>query len=58
MYGVDVALKKLRPGAIFRLEGSRFTIWEDPQGNEPPTWEEINQQIQEDKKEFEKINPS
>ena len=27
MYGVDVAIKKLRPDANFQLEGTSFTQW-------------------------------
>lgn len=47
-YGVDVAMWKLRPGAVFQLEGTNFTQWEDPNGKEPPTWEEVMAQIEED----------
>jgi len=48
MFGVDVALKKLRPNAQFQLEGTRFTHWVDPTGAHPPTWDEINEQIARD----------
>lgn len=48
LWGVDVAVKKLRPGAQFQLEGTRFTIWNDPEGREPPTWDEVMQQLKED----------
>lgn len=50
IWGVDVAIKKLRPNAIFQLEGTNFTMWEDPNGLEPPTWDEINAQIAKDEK--------
>lgn len=30
LWGVDVAVKKLRPGANFQLEGTRFTQWSCP----------------------------
>ena len=49
-YGVDVAIKKLRPGASFSLMNTEVTGWEDPEGREPPTWEEIQKQIEIDKK--------
>jgi hypothetical protein len=48
LWGVDVAVKKLRPGAHFQLEGTQFTIWNDPEGREPPTWDEVMQQLKED----------
>lgn len=48
-WGVDVALKKLRPNAKFQLEGTNFTAWEDTDGLEPPTWEEVMQQIESDR---------
>ena len=49
LWGVDVAIKKLRPHAQFELYNTTFTKWVDPTGTQPPTWEEINQQIQIDK---------
>ena len=49
LYGVDVAIKKLRPGANFQLEGSAITLWTDPEGRPAPTWEEIQAQIESDK---------
>ena len=48
--GVEFIIKKLRPHAKFRLENTTFTKWEDPTGSEPPTWEEINEQMEKDKK--------
>ena len=53
-WGIDVAVKKLRPGAIFQLEGTNFTIWEDPEGQGPPSWEEVMQQLEKDQKAAEK----
>jgi hypothetical protein len=50
LYGVEVAIKKLRPNANFQLNNMDFTIWSDPTGSTPPTWEEINEQIEKDKK--------
>ena len=48
LFGVDVAIKKLRPDAEFALYNTTFTMWECPNGSEPPTWDEINEQIQKD----------
>jgi hypothetical protein len=48
LFGVDVAIKKLRPGAEFALYNTTFTMWECPNGSEPPSWDEINEQIQKD----------
>jgi hypothetical protein len=50
LYGVDVAIKKLRPGASFTLFGTTFADWIDPEGKEPPTWEEVMFQMEADKK--------
>ena len=48
-WGVDVAVKKLRPNAKFELTNNTFTHWEDPNGMYPPSWNEINEQIEKDK---------
>lgn len=48
LFGVDVAIKKLRPDAEFALYNTTFTMWDCPNGSEPPTWDEINEQIQKD----------
>ena len=48
LFGVDVAIKKLRPGAEFALYNTTFMMWECPNGSEPPSWDEINEQIQKD----------
>jgi hypothetical protein len=45
-------MKKIRPFAKFRLENRTFTKWEDPTGSQPPTWEEINKQINKDKEQW------
>ena len=42
LYGIDVAIKKLRPGANFSLMNTEITGWEDPENREPPTKEEID----------------
>jgi hypothetical protein len=53
LFGVDVAVKKLRPGANFQLEGTRFTQWICPNNTEPPTWEEVLAQLEADQKAYE-----
>jgi hypothetical protein len=40
---------KLRPGAVFQLEGTNFTQWSDPNGLNPPSWAEVMAQIEKDK---------
>jgi hypothetical protein len=49
VWGVDVAIKKLRPNSKFTLTGTTFTEWNDPSGLEPPTWDEVLLQIEKDK---------
>jgi hypothetical protein len=48
LWGVDIAIKKLRPGANFQLEGTNFTSWSCPDNTEPPTWAEVMAQMQAD----------
>jgi hypothetical protein len=48
LWGVDVAVKKLRPGANFQLEGTRFTQWHCPNNSEPPAWDEVMAQLTAD----------
>ena len=50
--GLNEIMKKIRPFAKFRLENKIFTKWEDPTGSQPPTWDEINKQINKDKEEW------
>ena len=50
IWGVDVAIKKLRPDANFQLEGTKFTIWNCPHNSEPPEWEEVMSQLKADQK--------
>ena len=50
LFGVDVAIKKLRPNAKFGLHNQHFIIWDCPDNSEPPTWDEIKEEIQLDKK--------
>jgi len=53
LFGVDVAVKKLRPGANFQLEGTRFTQWQCPNNSQPPTWAEVMAQVESDRQAFE-----
>jgi hypothetical protein len=53
LFGVDVAVKKLRPHAHFQLEGTRFTQWSCPNNTEPPAWEEVMTQLELDQKAYE-----
>lgn len=44
--GVDTALQILRPGCRWSLSNNKFDGWEDDIDNrEPPTWDEINEEI-------------
>ena len=43
--GVDTAIRVLRPGARWDLSNTAFVGWEDDQGREPPTWEEIQEEV-------------
>jgi hypothetical protein len=47
IFGIDVAIKKLRPNAKFVISNRDFIQWEDELP--PPTWEEIENQISLDK---------
>ena len=58
-WGVDVAIKKLRPGAGFQLEGTNFTQWTCPNNTNPPSWDEVMAQLQADQQaaeEWQKAN--
>ena len=48
LWGVDVAIKRLRPQASFQLEGTRFTQWTCPNGSQAPTWEQVMEQLRAD----------
>ena len=54
LWGIDVAIKKLRPHANFQLEGTKFTIWDCTELSQPPTWEEILDQVKKDQLAAEK----
>ena len=43
--GVDTAIQVLRPGARWDIENTTFIRWEDDEGREPPTWQEIEDEM-------------
>ena len=49
LFGVDISIKKLRRGAEFALNNTTFIEWNCPNNSKPPTWDEINEQIEKDK---------
>jgi hypothetical protein len=53
LFGVDVAIKKLRPDANFQLEGTRFTQWSCPNNSQPPEWSEVMEQLELDQRAYE-----
>ena len=55
LFGVDIAVKKLRPEAEFALYNTTFTHWKCPNGSEPPTWEEVMAQMKADQAEAERL---
>jgi len=55
LFGVDIAIKKLRPGAEFSLYNTTFTAWDCPNGTSPPTWEEVMAQMEADQAEAERL---
>jgi hypothetical protein len=52
LFGVDVAVKKLRPNANFQLEGTRFTSWSCPNNSQPPEWSEVVAQLEADQRAY------
>lgn len=58
LYGLDIAVKKLRPFAKFQLTNTEITKWEDPTGAPQPTWLEIEAQFLKDKTAFEEWSAS
>lgn len=49
-YGIDTAIKALRPGAKWEISAANgqytFTRWEDPEGRNFPTKEEIDKELE------------
>ena len=52
LYGIDVAIKKLRPNATFELYNTEITKYHCPMGTSAPTWLEIQEQLHKDKEAF------
>jgi hypothetical protein len=48
-WGVDLAIRKLRPGCYFMLYDRDFLEWWDPNNRPAPTWDEIIAQVEQDK---------
>ena len=55
LYGVNVAMHLLRPGAKWEISNRTITRWDDPRPC--PTWEEIDETM-EKLKEFEDSIPT
>lgn len=43
--GIDTAIATLRPGAKWGTYNSRIVDWQDDQGREPPTWDEVEAEL-------------
>lgn len=54
IYGVNTAMKLLRPGAKWEISGREITVWDDPRPK--PTWEEIEDTMEKIRKFEESIN--
>jgi hypothetical protein len=55
MYGIDIAMQLLRPGAKWEISGTTFTRWDDPRPC--PSWEEV-QWVMDKIREFEDSIPT
>ena len=47
---MDTAIGILRPGVSWELTNNKFTVWDDPEGREPPTGEEITAEVKREEK--------
>ena len=56
LFGVDIAIKKMRPDAKFAIMNTTIIEWDCPHGSQPPTWNEITEQIENDRKQINKVN--
>lgn len=54
MYGIDVAIQLLRPGAKWEVTNSNFTRWDDSRPQ--PTWEEVTDTMKKIKAFEDSIN--
>jgi len=52
LFGVDIAIKKLRPDAEFVIRNTSIIEWNCPYNSNPPTWIEIKEQIESDMKQI------
>ena len=43
--GIDTAIQVLRPGARWGMTNDKFSDWEDDEGREPPTMEELQEEV-------------
>ena len=55
MFGVSDAVKRLRPDSVFEITNTEFTKWYDPNGLPAPTWQEVMNQMENDKKEYDRL---
>ena len=54
LYGIDTAIKLLRPNARWEIINNKFSLWDDPRPC--PTWEEIMDTMDKIKKFEDSIN--
>lgn len=54
IYGINSAMKLLRPGAKWEISNSQITVWDDPRPK--PTWAEIKDTMEKIRKFEESIN--
>lgn len=54
LYGINTAMRLLRPGARWEISNTRFTVWEDPRPC--PTWEEVQETMNKIKAFEDSIN--
>tara|TARA_Y100001970_G_scaffold189049_1_gene229898 strand:+ start:434 stop:628 length:195 start_codon:yes stop_codon:yes gene_type:complete len=52
LFGIDVAIKKLRPGAEFAIYNRDFIEWNCPNGSQPPSWDDIMEQVEDDQSQL------
>jgi len=43
--GIDTAIQVLRPGAKWDLVGQTFVGWDDSERRQPPTWNELQEEL-------------
>ena len=43
--GIDTAIATLRPGAKWGTLNNSIVEWQDDQGREPPTWDEVEAEV-------------